>query len=300
MYGYIYKITCLINNKCYVGSKKASIFVEKYWSSSKNNEFWKDINIYGKENFKREILCWCETVEEAREKEKKYIISEKALITEGGYNLALGAHAICFSKEVVNKMQIKAKNRWKNMTEEEMLAYREKRRKIALDPNGTMQSKEYKEKMRKAISGRRVYTNGIVDIHIRGECPEGFIPGSCKKGLYNIKWSEEHRKNASKVRLNKYVNNHWWNNGKIQKFCKDCPGEDFVRGRLNAHWNKNRVKKKYKCIENGLIFETTTLAAKWLNILDIPFETVKCNIARCCNKKFEMIYGYHWEYVKCV
>ena len=62
MFGYIYKIT-MPNGRCYVGSKKKRFFDENYWSSSCNPEFWRDLEFYGKENCKREVLEWIENKE---------------------------------------------------------------------------------------------------------------------------------------------------------------------------------------------------------------------------------------------
>ena len=85
--GYIYKIT-LPNNKSYVGSKMSSIFVEEYWGSSGNKQYWKDLEFYGKENCKREILCWCKTKEDLLKKESNLIISHNVL-SPNGYNLVV-------------------------------------------------------------------------------------------------------------------------------------------------------------------------------------------------------------------
>ena len=59
-FGYVYSITSPVG-KTYVGSKQSSEFVEDYWGSSHNPEFWNDLKKYGKENFKRMILCFCES-----------------------------------------------------------------------------------------------------------------------------------------------------------------------------------------------------------------------------------------------
>ena len=45
--GYVYKITSPEGRE-YVGLKKSSVFVESYWSSSQNKEFWTDIERFSK------------------------------------------------------------------------------------------------------------------------------------------------------------------------------------------------------------------------------------------------------------
>ena len=69
MYGYIYKTTNLINGKIYVGQKMSTVFLkEEYLGSGRylNNA----INKYGRENFKVELIEWCENSEILNEREK--------------------------------------------------------------------------------------------------------------------------------------------------------------------------------------------------------------------------------------
>lgn len=89
MYGYIYKTTCLVNNKIYIGQKKSNKFLNtKYLGSGVilNNA----IKLYGKENFKTELLCWCKTFEELNNKEKEYIKLFNSMDVNVGYNLTEG------------------------------------------------------------------------------------------------------------------------------------------------------------------------------------------------------------------
>jgi len=60
-YGLIYIITNLTNQRYYIGKKclhKGKAW-EKYWGSSK--ELLADMKTMGKENFKKEILKYCDT-----------------------------------------------------------------------------------------------------------------------------------------------------------------------------------------------------------------------------------------------
>lgn len=296
--GYIYKITCLINNRVYVGSKLSEKFINSYWSSSKNPEYWEDLQLYGKDNFKREILYWCKTKEELREKEREFILSEKALVSEGGYNQALGANSVIFTDAVRNKMRISAKKRWNKMTEEEKLAYGEKRRQLALDPNGTMQSAEYKEKMKMASSGWKLYTNGKINIRSKNGCPDGFKPGTCNPNRHiSREMTYEAREKLSNARKGKMKNCHWWNNGIEQKFCKECPGEDWIMGRLPMNVTKPMKFHKCCCIEENITFDSIRKAAEWLNVIDKSLEDIMFKIRLCCNGKLSTAYHHHWKYV---
>jgi group I intron endonuclease len=85
----VYKTTCLINNKIYVGkdSKKNARRSLKYLGSGKI--FKKAIKKYGKENFKKEILEECYSEEQLNEREKFWIKTLNTIIPNG-YNICAG------------------------------------------------------------------------------------------------------------------------------------------------------------------------------------------------------------------
>ena len=69
MYGYIYKTTNLINNKMYIGKHRSTVFEpDKYIGSGPI--LIKAIKKYGKENFKCELIEWCETKQQLDEREQ--------------------------------------------------------------------------------------------------------------------------------------------------------------------------------------------------------------------------------------
>lgn len=86
--GYIYKITSP-EGRVYVGYKKSKTFVESYWGSSSNKDYWNDLEKFGKENFTREIIDWVYEDEVSTDKENYYIIELHGLIKDGGYNKAI-------------------------------------------------------------------------------------------------------------------------------------------------------------------------------------------------------------------
>lgn len=90
MYGFIYLTTNLVNNRKYIG---------KCEYSRKNG--WKDylgsgvalknaVQLYGRENFKRDILTECESQEELDLKEVEFISMYNACESEEFYNIASG------------------------------------------------------------------------------------------------------------------------------------------------------------------------------------------------------------------
>lgn len=86
--GYIYKITSP-KGKVYIGYKKSLVFVDDYWGSSKNKDYWNDLKKFGKENFTREIIDWVYENENSNQKENYYMLKFKSLVKDGGYNIAM-------------------------------------------------------------------------------------------------------------------------------------------------------------------------------------------------------------------
>ena len=88
MYGYIYKTTCLVNNKLYIGQHKAKKFSLTYKGSG--SLIREAFNKYGKDNFKVELIEFCETAEIADNKEKYWIKHFNTTNLNIGYNILVG------------------------------------------------------------------------------------------------------------------------------------------------------------------------------------------------------------------
>ena len=103
-FGFVYRITNLVNGYDYIGRKyfktkrKLKPLIGKknkrhriketdwqdYWGSS--NRLTEDIEKLGKENFKREIICLCKTRGETNYMEAKIQFDEDVLLNENNYN----------------------------------------------------------------------------------------------------------------------------------------------------------------------------------------------------------------------
>ena len=88
MYGYIYKITNLINEKKYIGKHKSASFDKDYFGSGKIIK--QAVKKEGKENFRIDIIEWCENKEQLNEAEKYWIKFYDAQKSEEYYNIASG------------------------------------------------------------------------------------------------------------------------------------------------------------------------------------------------------------------
>ena len=228
-YGYVYKITCLINKKCYVGQHRKQIFDESYWGSSKNKDFKNDFKLYGKENFKREILYWASSQEDLNEKEMDFIISENALTSNGGYNLWLNRPQCNWNTEakekfytIIHSPEYKSKQ---SKASTGRIVSEETRKKLSKSLKNSKKHKEaikritsnpeYKKNMSKVIKSSEKHKRWYTDPQLR------------KIRFENL----EIRKKISEGTSKSQIGKHWFTNGIINVFKFECP-EGFKLGRI--------------------------------------------------------------------
>lgn len=73
-YHYIYKITCNVTNKFYIGMHSTDNLNDGYFGSGKR--LWNSINYYGKENHVKEILEFLPSRQLLKEREKEIVNKE--------------------------------------------------------------------------------------------------------------------------------------------------------------------------------------------------------------------------------
>ena len=86
-YGFIYEITNLLNNKKYIGFKVYSKGWEEYMGSCK--PLTRDIEKLGKDNFKRQIIEECDSLEELQIREIFYLTVNNVVEKDNYYNLSI-------------------------------------------------------------------------------------------------------------------------------------------------------------------------------------------------------------------
>lgn len=205
MYGYIYMTTNLINGKQYIGQKKAKEFLhEKYLGSGKILK--QAIETYGRENFKVEMLCECDSKSDLDEKEIYYIQFYNAQSDRHYYNICKGGDAgpggpmfqgHKHSDETRAKMSADRTgsknsnygNRWHQSDELKAL-----HSKLSSGENNGMYGKKQSdatkkligEKNRESMKGRIRVTNGEINRYIKPDeldeyLSKGFYKGFTKK-----------------------------------------------------------------------------------------------------------------------
>ena len=111
-YFILYKTTNLINNKIYIGIHQTKNLDDGYLGSGL--AFKRALKKYGKENFKHEILKYCNSLEELLQEEKEYV-TENWVNREDTYNLKTGGQSNgILSKDSKTKISETLKERYKN------------------------------------------------------------------------------------------------------------------------------------------------------------------------------------------
>jgi hypothetical protein len=103
---YIYLTTNLVNGKKYIGQHNG----KQSWYLGSGSIFYKAFKKYGRKNFKKEILCYCDSNEELNQKEIYYIDYYNAVEDKDYYNLRPGGKYATHSKETRIKISEKKKN----------------------------------------------------------------------------------------------------------------------------------------------------------------------------------------------
>lgn len=138
IYGYIYKITNLINNKIYIG--QAIDIQHRWWGhlncakKQVNTFLYKAIRKYGENNFIVEQIDSANTKEELDSKEIYWIRELGSNHPEIGYNLTAGGtggdtfslHSLQDKQEIKSKMSQAQKKRWEKMSAQEKLTHSQK------------------------------------------------------------------------------------------------------------------------------------------------------------------------------
>ena len=143
-YHYIYKTTCKVNSKFYIGMHSTSNLEDGYIGSGKR--LWNSIRKHGKENHSIEILEWF--LDRSSLKERERVLVNEDLIKEDlCMNLKTGGEG-GWSKESVTKGALKMLSIvWKD----EKFISKQRERRIATNTEN-WKLPEYREKMLSAIN----------------------------------------------------------------------------------------------------------------------------------------------------
>jgi len=201
---YIYKITCNVTNRYYIGMHSTDNLNDGYFGSGKR--LWFSINYHGKKNHVKEILEWLPTRQLLKEREKD-IVNKELLGDVLCMNLQLGGEGGFSCEEHRRKFLEKAVT----MTIENKEKIKE--RKTWLFNNDTDWSENYSKQMTKNSKGNKSLTNKQ-----HSEKTKKFL-SNLKKGTgvgkansqYGTCWitKDELNKKINKEDIDKWLNEGW-------------------------------------------------------------------------------------------
>jgi hypothetical protein len=186
-YNYIYKIENVINHKIYIGVHRTDNINDGYMGSGLNLK--RSIKKYGIENFKKIILEYFETYQEALDAERKMVTLD-FIERNDTYNIIEGGYGACmWSSEAIKKLKLNFKKQWeseeyrrmmrekvydnpeinkrkgagiKKWIEENSEKHKEKMLKINKNPEKIKKMAEKHKGMKRSEEAKRNIRNGIL------------------------------------------------------------------------------------------------------------------------------------------
>lgn len=220
IYYFVYETTNLVNGKKYRGYHKTSNIDDGYLGSG--TAFLRAVKKYGKENFERIILEFCNSFEEVLLKEKELIDSNWAN-DRTNYNLKTGGQSAgSLSDESKKKISDTLKEKYKN-GEITTKCSDETKLKISIKAKGRIISEEQKEKISNSLQGNTPWNKGKKEVQVPWN--------KGKKGL-QVAWNKGLKQPITEERREKLKGIEPWNKGK--------------KGSQVA-WNKDKEMKKIEC-----------------------------------------------------
>ena len=185
----IYKTTCLVNNKEYIGQRKIvnKNSLDEYYIGS-GSIFLRFVKGLGKDKFKRKVLCIIKSNDVSKVNSlEKFFIEKYNTIWPNGFNIIPGA--ACEVNPGSNlKIRKKISNSLKGRFSGDKNPFfgkkhtEETREKIRRERKFQIITEETKAKMRLSQKGKRWANNGIVNTLIKESegLPSGFNYGRIK------------------------------------------------------------------------------------------------------------------------
>lgn len=180
MYGYVYKTTCLVNEKIYIGQHRAETFEHQYIGSG--TLLKKSIKKHGKENFKVELICECFDQAELNLKEAYYIQYFNATNKAIGYNIELGGGGCPKSDSTKEKLRLS------HLGKKASKEAREKMSKSRTGEKNAFYGRQHSEESKKKIGAKSIGRQTFLGRKHKSESIEkmrqaklGNIPGNSVK-----------------------------------------------------------------------------------------------------------------------
>lgn len=191
-YGFIYITTNLINGKRYLGQKRFEYGNDWFSYLGSGKALKAAINLYGKENFSRNIVCFCRSEEELNQVEHDISVFLNVVESPDWYNMVLGGGGKSGYKMSDDQLESHRQRAIKQMQDPVM---REHLSKLAKERNNTDEAKEHQSAMMKELWQDEKFRKKVVD-----NLPDR---SGNKHPMFGYQWSDEQKKHMSEVQTGK-------------------------------------------------------------------------------------------------
>lgn len=191
-YGFIYITTNMVNGKRYLGQKRFEYGTD--WRSylGSGQALRAAINLYGKEKFSRNVVCFCYSEDELNQVEYDLSVFLDVVKSPDWYNMILGGKGK--SGYQMSEEQLKA-HRARAVQQMQNPAMREHLSKLAKERNNTDEAKKHQSAMMKELWQDDEFRKKVVD-----NLPDR---SGTKHPMFGYQWSDEQRKHMSEVQTGK-------------------------------------------------------------------------------------------------
>lgn len=268
----IYLITNLINGKQYIGQHKLTKYYDYYLGSGKILK--QAINKYGRENFKKEQLELCNTLEEANLKEKEYIQKFNAVNDEKFYNLTSGgqegAGFLYFREQLKNNPE-----KYKEFEENRITKLKQWQ-----ENNKDKVAELGKENIKKCHQWIKEHPEEMKKIYEQNK----------EENTQHLKkWMEEHPKETKQNREK--------GTEALAKWRELHPEETKKNLSLGPQANKEKNGKRVRCITTDKTFSSIREAEQYYGIYKDGVGRCLRGIIKSAGKHPETKEKLYWEYV---
>ena len=261
----VYKTTCLVNGKIYIGKHQTKNLNDGYLGSGKS--LLRAVKKYGKENFKVERI-FLDSEEEMNELEA-FVVDEEFVSRKDTYNITLGGYGGFYYINSSGIDKFKGKNHSEKTKQKLALASRgkkhsyETRQKILKNsnPQCPMRREKISQSLKKMYSTKN-YKGKKLSKEQRNKISKSLIGNKNRATSYNIKdmnlmmlWHPTKNINLNPFNLTCNQNTEvWWlcNNNhsykktiRAQKKCNRCPkckSLGFKHPDIAKLWHKSKNK----------------------------------------------------------
>lgn len=201
-YHYIYKTTCIVNNKFYIGMHSTDNLEDGYLGSGKR--LWNSIDFHGRENHVKEIIEFVENREELKKREK-IIVNEQLLSEKLCMNIQIGGGGGFSSDEHMKKCSSAGNKAFKEKIENDP------KFKEIFQKNGGNSWRKY---LSKGTHNHSTFTgkkHSEESKNKMSDLKKGTGIGE-KNSVYGRKWMNkkgEKPKMVKKEEIEVYLNNNW-------------------------------------------------------------------------------------------